>query len=240
MGGIVDFIFGYDEPEPANITVEVPGKTPAELELIDLQRQILEKVSAGPTAEEQQLYNKQKEYIDQLIADMTLSPEEEAEFEKEYGLKLEALREQFGEETEKYGSKQLASLVSRGMLETSTGEQEIAETQQRFAEILSGSEAEMTEAKELAKSDLDAAKRSLSQQGYQLTTGMQQSQIQTALQAAMGLESYYMNRGGMQASAALQNALTQQAINKSKYQQRMDTWSALTGLGGSIMKAGFM
>ncbi len=242
MGAVLGIAaIGYtllkDKPQASSVSVSVPAKTENELELIRLQTEILKQTSTT-SPEQEALYAKQREYLDQITADITLSPEEEAEFEKEYGLSLAAVKEQFGIESEKAGATQMASLVSRGMLETTTGETEIADTQKKFAELLGQQEATMLESKETAKYDLEAAKRELGQAGYQLTTGMQQSQMQTALQAAMGLETYALNRGGAQANAALENALVQQSIEKAKYQQRMNMWNVGTQLGTGVLKAG--
>jgi hypothetical protein len=243
MGGLWDFtktiLFGPEEPQQQPIVVTTPAKSQTEIELLKLQKQILQKQAAGPTPEERALIAKQQEYYEQLIADETLSDEERAEFEKERDLQLSALEEKFGIESERYGGKQLASLVHRGILESTTGEEEIAQTQERFTEILGEQKGSIMEASEIAKSDFEAAKRQMAGAGYRLTSGMSQSQTLTALEAASGLQNYMLGRGGLEADAALTNAIVNQQRERAAYEGRMSTWKGLTGLGMGLMKAGF-
>lgn len=235
MSFIKDLFF----PDPPEVTpIVVPGRSEEELELMTLQKQALEKSLAEPTEEEKLLAEKMKAYYETIISEGELSPEEEAAFNEEYGLQLEALKEEFGRETKKYGGEELAELVSRGMLESTVGEQKIASTQDRFAKILAGTQAEMLQSKETAKSNMEAAKMEMSTAGYSLAAGMSQSQMQTALQAAAGLQNYFLDEGAMKANAALTNALMNQAREKAIYGQRMQVWGGLANLGISMMKSG--
>ena len=150
-------------------------------------------------------------------------------FEKERDLQLSALEEKFGIESERYGGKQLASLVHRGILESTTGEEEIAQTQEKFAELLG----------EQKGSIMEASKRQMAGAGYRLTSGMSQSQTLTALEAASGLQNYFLGRGGLEAEGALTNAILNQQREKAAYEGRMSVWKGMTGMGMGMMKAGF-
>lgn len=226
-----------DEPEPSPVQVEVPGKTQAELDLISLQTQILQQ-QANPSPEQQALTAKQTEYYNQMMADATLSPEEEADFEREYNLQLEALQEQFGIETKEAGGKQMADLVSRGMLDTTTGRNIVAKSQGDYATQLAQQIENMGQAKEYAKFDMELAKRNLAQTGYELTSGINAANMATALNAAVSAESYYAGRGGLEANAALQNALATQSRNQAEYKNRMGIWSGMLGMGQSMVMKG--
>ncbi|MFH0959644.1 MAG: hypothetical protein V1897_13170 [Pseudomonadota bacterium] len=225
------------DPEPSPVQVTVPGKTQAELDLIDLQNKVLTQATTQ-TPEQAALAAKQTEYYNQMLADNTLSPEEEADFEKEYELQLQALNETYGRETTKAGGTQMAELVSRGMLDTTTGRDIIADTQEKSAEQLATQISSMGEAKEFAKYDMELAKRNLAQTGYALTSGIKAANLQTALQAAMSAENYYAGRGGLEANAALQNALAAQSRNQAEYKNRMGIWGGMLGLGQSMVMKG--
>lgn len=237
LGILYDMAFGGDDPEPSPVQVTVPGKTDTELQLLELQRKVLEQ-QANPSPEQQALLAKQKEYYDQMLADNTLSPEEEAQFEEEYNLQLQALNEQFGIQTKEAGGTQMADLVSRGMLDTTTGRNAIARSQRDYAGQLGQQIESMGQAKEYAKYNMDLAKRSLSQTGYELTSGINQSNMNTALQAAMSAENYYAGRGALDANAALQNALATQSRNQAEYKNRMGIWSGMLGMGQSMVQQG--
>jgi hypothetical protein len=230
------FMFGPDEPDPLSITVETPAQTETEKQLIELQMQILQEQIAGPSPEEQALLDKQKEYYDQLIADETLSPEEQAEFERERDLQLEALEETFAIESGRHGATQLADLVHRGILESTTGVEQIALTQEQFTQLLGEEKTNIMEASELAKSDMEAAKREMAGAGYSLTSAMTQTQTLTALEAASGLQNYFMGRGGLEAQSALTNAILNQTREQAAYQGRMDKWKLGTGVGLGMMQ----
>lgn len=237
IGYAISKLLGKPESNP--ITVQTPGKTQEETELIKLQRQILENQIAQQNSPEQKaLMAKQKEYYDQMIADNTLSPEEEAEFDREYALQLQALTEQYGIQTRDAGGRQMADLVSRGMLDTTTGRNIVAKSQGDYAMKLAEQISAMGQAKEFAKFDMDLAKRNLAQTGYELTSGINQANMQTALNAAMSAENYFAGRGGLEANAALQNALADQARSQAKYQNRMNIWSGMLGMGQSMIKQG--
>jgi hypothetical protein len=237
IANLVGKIFGGDDPEPSPVQVTVPGKSQTELELIELQKKILEQ-TANPSEDEQALIKKQAEYYDQMMADSVLSPEEEAEFEREYNLQLSALQEQFGIETREAGGRQMADLISRGMFDTTTGRDIIAKSQGDYATKLAEQISAMGQAKEFAKYDMELAKRNLAQTGYELTSGIRQANMQTALSAAMSAENYYAGRGGLEANAALQNALATQARNQAEYRNRMGIWSGMMGMGQSLVMQG--
>jgi len=227
---------GLQDPPPVP-PISVPGPTKEEQELVKLQlRYLNEQMTITP--EEQAMMDKEQQYFEEMMAKDILSPQEEAEFEREYSLQLEALQEQFGLETEQYGAKQMADLVSRGVLGTTTGETSIAQSQQQFANVLAGQVSELGQAKELAKSDVEAAKREMAQQGYRLTSGLFQSQATSTLQAASNLQNYYGGREQLQAQTQLQNALAQQMREQAGYQSRMRFWGGVAGLGTGLMKAG--
>ena len=231
-------LFKSPAPSQTYVTVQQPEKTDTQRQLEELQLQILrQQQSVSP--EEQALYKKSTEYYEQMIADNTLSPEEETEFEKEYQLQAEALNQQYARETKEAGGTQFASLVARGMFDTSVGTQEMARSQENYATILSEQIGGLGEAKETAKYSMDLAKRQLAQSGYQLTSGLNQSQMQTALQAAMAGQNYYLSQGNMKAQSALQNALSTQMMEQSKYKQRMNMWGSVTGMGMGLLKGSF-
>lgn len=237
IGKLVGMMFGDDEPEPSPITVSTPSKTQSELDLIALQKQILEQ-QANPSPEQLALTAKQTEYYDQMIADATLSPEEEADFEKEYNLQLQALNEQFGRETEEIGGRQMADLLARGIYDTTTGRNIVAKTTEDQARALAEQISAAGQAKEYAKFDMELAKKNLAQTGYELTSGINAANMATALQAAMSAENYFAGRGGLEANAALQNALATQARNQAEYKNRMGIWSGMLGMGQSLVKQG--
>jgi hypothetical protein len=230
-------IFSSPKPSPTQITVSAPEKSDTEKQLLQMQLDLL-KSQQAQSPEQQALYNKSTEYYQQMINDNTLSPEEEADFEKEYNLQLQALNEQFGRETKEAGGSQMASLVARGMFDTTTGRNEMAKSQEDYANILAQQTVSMGGSKETAKYNMDLAKKQLSQSGYELTTGLNQNQMQTALQASMAMQNYYLNQGAMQANAALTNAMSTQAMEKAKYNQRMNMWGSVVGMGSGLLKAG--
>jgi len=230
-------IFGFGDDKPSTSIINVPGPTATERELMNLQKQYY-KSMLTTTPEEAAMNAKAQEYLETMMADEVLSPDEEAEFEREYELSKQALLGQFGIESERYGASQMAELASRGMLETTVGERQIATTQQQFAGELMGNIAEMGQAKELAKSDMEAAKKQMAMQGYQLTKGLMQSNLQAGLTSATNLQNYMASRTAMGANTALQNALINQARNKAQYQQRMSMWGGMTGLGSGMMFGG--
>jgi hypothetical protein len=225
------------KPDSSPVQVTVPAKTDTEIQLMELQKKVLEQ-QANPSPDQQALYAKQKEYYDQMISDNTLSPDEESEFEREYQLQLSALNEQFGIETKEAGGKQMADLVSRGMFDTTTGRNAIAKSQEGYAGQLAQQISSMGQAKEYAKYDMNLAKRSLAQTGYELTSGINAANMQTALNAAMSAENYMAGRGGLEANAALQNALATQSRNQAEYKNRMGMWSGMLGMGQSLVKQG--
>jgi len=232
-------LFSSPEPSPTYVTVSTPEKSDTEKQLLELQYQILQQQRAG-SPEQDALYAKSAEYYQQMLADQTLSPEEEAEFDKEYNLQLQALNEQYGRETKEYGGTQMASLLARGMWDTTTGTQEMGKTQEQFATILGEQTAGLLESKETAKYSMDLAKRQMVQSGYELSSGLNQNQLQTALQASMSMQNYYLNQGSMQAQSALQNALSTQTMQQAQYKQRMNLFSGMTGLGMGLMKGGIL
>lgn len=228
----------FSKPKESTVVVQQPGKSEEELELMRMQIDALRRAQEQ-TPEQKALSEKGAAYYEQMMAQNVLSPEEEAEFDKEYQLQLEALNEQYNKEAKEYGGTQMANLVARGMWDTSTGTQEISNTQEKFGGILASETSNMLQAKEYAKYDMEMAKRQLASSGYALTQGMSQSNAQTALQASMAMQNYYLNQGSMQANAALQNAMAQTARDQAQYKQRMALWSGVTGLGAGMMKAGF-
>ena len=227
---------GLGKP-PAPPQINVPAPTAEETQLVNLQTQLLQRQIAGIPAQEE-FEARQQGYFDQMVSEGQLSPEEEAAFNEEYGLRSEALKEQFGLESEKYGASQVADLTSSGMLETTTGRNIISGTQERFANVLSGQIAELGQSKELAKSDVEAAKREMAMQGYKLTSGLLQSQISSALNTSTNLQNYYGSRGEMEAQVQLQHTLAEQAREQAGHRQRMNLWGNLTNMGFGMMKSG--
>jgi len=121
------------------------------------------------------------------------------------------------------------------VLESTTGENAIARTQSEFADVLMQGESAIEGNRLTAKTDLDTAKRSLAQSGYNLTSQMSQNQMNTALEASMYSQNYLMGNRGLQASTNLQNALLTQASEKAKYDQRLNLWKGVAGLGTALM-----
>jgi hypothetical protein len=241
MGGFLNTVtfglLGDSGPEPSPVQVSVPAKTDTEIQLMELQKKILEQ-QANPSPEQQALTSKQTEYYNQMIADNTLSPEEESQFNNEYNLQLQALQEQYGIQTKDLGGTQMADLVSRGMYDTTTGQNAIAKSQGDYAAQFGQQVQNLGQAKEYAKYNMSLAKQSLAQTGYELTSGINQANMSTALNAAMSAENYYAGRGGLEANAALQNALAEQTRNQAEYKNRMGVWSGMLGMGQSLVKQG--
>lgn len=240
MSGFIDSaagLMGFGGPDQPEVRVTVPGKTPTELELMKLQIEALQNANKQ-TPEQAALAAKATEYYNQMIAQGELSPEEEAAFNKEYELSVAALEEKFGIESKRAGATQMAELTARGVMDTTTGENAISRTQEDFAKVLESTKADMLQAKEFAKSDMELAKQSLATSGYALTSGMSQAQMQTALEASLNAQNYYLGRGGLEASANLTNALMDQALQKSQYIERLKSWGAIAGMGGGMMKSG--
>lgn len=230
-------LMGFGAPDEPAVTVNVPGKTDTEIELMKLQIEALQNANKQ-TPEQAALATRATEYYNQMVAQGELSPGEEAEFNKEYELSVQALEEKFGIESKRAGATQLAELTSRGVLDTTTGENAIARTQEEFAKILGSTKADMLQAKEFAKSDMELAKQSLATSGYSLTSGMSQAQMQTALEASLNAQNYYLGTAQTQASANLTNALMNQALQKSAYIEKLKTWGAIAGVGGGMMRSG--
>ena len=234
--GFGEFL-GITKPKASTVTVQMPGMTSTEKDLVALQKEYYQRMLTE-TPEDKLMREKSQQYLEQMMAEEQLSPDEEAAFAREYELQKQALMGQFNIESQRYGASELADLAARGMLETTTGERQIATTQQRFTGQLMSNIAEMGQAKELAKADMEAAKREMAMQGYRLTSGMMQGQIQAGLQTATNLQNYFATRNQMGANAALQNALMNQARNKAVYQQRMSLFGGLTGLGTGMAFGG--
>lgn len=203
----------------------------------DPTAQALADMLKSQTALSDTLNNQSNQYYQNMIDAGTLTPDEEADFENEYNLQLQALNEQFARETQAAGGKQMASLVARGMFDTSVGSREIAKTQEDYAGILGEQTANLLTAKETAKTNLTQARQQLAQSGYQMTSSMAQNQMQTALQASMALQNYYANQGATTANTSLQNALYNQAVQRNEYNQRMSLLSGVTGLGLGLLRA---
>jgi hypothetical protein len=179
----------------------------------------------------------QQKYLDELES-VGLSPEELADFDAQYQKELEALVEDFDLYKQREGARQIAELTDRGMLESTTGQRAIAETEKQFADILMGAKSDILQSKETAKEDLLGAKEDLARAKYSIASGMTQQQINTALQASMALQNYYLSQSGAKANSALTGALAQQAQEKAKYDQRSELWSTVAGIGGGLLKSG--
>ncbi len=218
-----------------SVNVNVPGPSASEQQLIDLQVQQLQRQLAPPTEEELAIQEKMTGYYDQILSDETLSEDEEAAFDQEYELQYSALEDQYSMETERFGGQRMAELVSRGVLESTTGYDAVASDQQRFAGVFAENISELGQAKELAKSDFGAAKDEMARQGYRLTSGLFQSQQSDALNTAAGLQNHFTQQNMFTANAALQNAMNQQMFSQNKYNQTMSGLGTMTGFGISQM-----
>jgi hypothetical protein len=204
----------------------------------EMRRQLREQeIEAGMTEladrlEEEQIALAESEqgYLEWLMGQQTLSPEESELFEMQYDLEVAALTEQFQYESEQYGGKQMADLVARGVFDSTTGERAVAETTRRQTGIFQGSVAQLREAEQLAKSDFSAAKTEMAQQGYRLTSTMLQDSLSQAMDISMGMQNYYQDVRGSEASAALQRALDKQAKEQARYRDRIGTGLGIAGI----------
>ena len=233
---VFDFDGSRDMP---NVNVNVPDKTETEKELEKLQLDVLRKQAAGPTAEELALQDKMSDYYETMMADEVLSEDEAAAFDEEYNLQLSALQDQFAIQTEEAGAARMAELASRGILETTTGRDIIAKDQQKYTDILGSNISELGEAKEIAKSDMELAKKRMAQQGYNLTSGILQYRQNDALTQAATMQNYYTNDNMMKANTALQNAIRTQTWDQWAYNQKMTSLGTTAGIGIGMMNSGF-
>lgn len=244
MGTLADaltfdvFDFDGSRDMPDNIDVNMPAKTEEEKKLLELQLAALERQAAPPTAEEVAMQTRATEYYNIMLGKEVLSPEEESMFDKEYELQLLALQEQFGMQTEELGGQRMAELASRGVLETTTGRDIIAKDQQKFTSVLAENVAGLGTAKEVAKSDMEAAKRQMAQQGYELTSGILQSRASDDMEQATRLQNYYTGENVLSSNNALQNALRRQQWGQWAYNQKMTSLGSITGIGVGMMKSG--
>ena len=210
--------------------LESPGMSDEEKQLLALQSETIKN-----SLEQQGLWDAEAEkYYQDLLKDSLLSPEEELSIDKQYDLEAQAFRDKLNIEGQRIGNTQLAELTSRGVLESTTGENAIARTQSEFADVLMQGESAIEGNRLTAKTDLDTAKRSLAQSGYNLTSQMSQNQMNTALEASMYSQNYLMGNRGLQASTNLQNALLTQASEKAKYDQRLSLWKGVANLGTAL------
>ena len=170
--------------------------------------------------------------------DATLSPGELADFDTQYQLELEALREQFGIESGRAGATQFASQVDRGIFDSTTGANESMLTQERFADLLAQAEGDLMFQQEQDQTDLLSAKQGLEMGKYSLTEGMNQDQIRTAMEAAMAMSNYYQTGRGITASSNLNNALIKQSYDQQKYNQRGQIGGLVQGIGTGLLKGG--
>ena len=191
---------------------------------------------APPTADEQKLIDRNTQYLESMLADEVLSEDEETQFQEAYDLEVEALSEQFGMETERLGASRMAELTSRGVMGTTTGENIIARDQQKYAETLGANIAELGMSKDIARSDMELAKKQMAQQGYKLTSGLMQNRTSDALAQAGMAQNYYTGQNIMSANASLSSALMNQQWDQYGYQQRMGGAAKFTGMGQSFIK----
>ncbi|MBU1235016.1 MAG: hypothetical protein KKC77_19185, partial [Proteobacteria bacterium] len=172
--------------------------------------------------------------------DATLSPEEIADFDTQYQLELEALQDRFNIESGRAGATQFASQLDRGIYESTTGMNEVMLTQERFAELLNQAQSDLLYQKEQGKTDFLSAKQGLEMGKYSLVEGMNQQQIQTAMEAAMAMSNYFQTGRGITASGNLNNALIRQAYDQQAYNQRSQTGGLIQGIGTGLLKSGLV
>jgi hypothetical protein len=208
-----------------------------ELNLVSNQKKYIEDLTTTDS-EEQALKDKQAEYYTTMTSDNPLTAEEEADFESEYEAALSSLQSEYDIKTEKAGATQMASLVGRGIFETTTGINAVADTQQEYASALASDTTALQEASQTSKSNYATTKKQLAQQGYSLLNEYFQTQNSNALSAATNLQSYYAKKGQADATTALNTALINQATEQAEYNKKMALWSGITGLGTSLAAAG--
>lgn len=132
----------------------------------------------------------------------------------------------------KEGELLRAEMAAKGMtLEDTVGSRAATELNTAQTETLMRTIGGMQESQVLAKSDMESAKQSMATAGYQLTSNLAADAASRATTAAGSLQDYYVGNRRMTASAALQNAMMQQASQQTQYQNTM-------GVGGSFMGAG--
>lgn len=228
-----DKIFDPKDPAP----VSVPGLSDKEQQLIDLQIEAI-KAAMEPSEEQTKLAEQQQKYFETLTANQTLSEDELAEFEREYNLQLSALQDQYQLKLDEDSSSLYADLVSRGVDTTTTGRNLQTKLAKGYGEALQGSIAELGQAQETAKYDMEQAKREMALQGYKLTSDIQQFNLNNSLAMAQNTQNYLATNRAMSASAALQNAILTQQVQQEAYRNRQGMWRMGYSFGGSMATSG--
>lgn len=210
--------------------VAIPDPTKEEQKLLDLQKGVLEGFY-DRRAEEEQLRERLTGYENLLMSDNILTDEESAMFDEEYNNQLAALQEQFGIETERTGAARLADLASRGVLETTTGENILAEDAQSNAYNLSQSTAELLNQKEVSRAEAERAKREMALQGYNLVGSMLQSRQMSDLSDIGILQDYQSAISRLTSTNRTDSIIRENALNQYKYKQNLANIGKIAGAG---------
>lgn len=208
----------------------IPDPSETEQGMIDLVSQLLDDYETN-RAGEAGLKDKMSGYADMMMSDSPLSQEEAAMFEEEYDLQLSALQEQFGRAAERTGASRMAELSSRGVLETTTGTDIISQDQEYYADQLSQSISELLTQKEVSIAEAENAKRSMAQQGYELTSNILQSRQFSDLSAIGSLQDYSSAISRLTAQNQFGATIRQQTLDSYKYNKNLADAGKIIGAG---------
>ena len=221
----------------ADQTAVIPDPNEYEQGIIDIVNGLVADYQKNRD-EESGLRSKMSSYSDLMLSDSPLSPEEEAAFDQEYELQLSALNEQYGQATERSGAARMAELASRGVLETTTGQDTIAEDQRYNTEQLSQSVSALLNQKEVSRSEAENAKREMARTGYELTSGMLQSRQFSDLSTIGALQDYSSSMSRVQAQNKYSKVIREQQLGAWKYNRNLSDIGKIVGAGAGGLAGG--
>lgn len=227
-GGIfLDKIFN-DSPSSGGGTVVIPDPTAEEQQILDLSRKAIHTYGINRELEAG-LESRASEYFDMFSSGGALSDEENNMFEQEYEAQLGALQEQYAMDTERSGAARMAELTSRGVLDSTTGRDLIAEDKRRSTGYLSAAVSDLLTQKEVSKSQAEAAKREMARQGYELTSGILQQRKVGDLNELSALQGYHSAISRMAAVNRGDRVMREQSLNQYNYNKNLADIGRLAG-----------
>jgi hypothetical protein len=227
-GLFLDRIFNKSPSAPSRETIAIPNPTQEEQQILGQTEGAINRYYMN-RREERPLEHLAEGYFDMFSSGGALSADEKAMFEEEYELQLDALQEQYAMEVERTGASRMAELTSRGVLDSTTGRDLIAEDKRRSVGYLSSAVSELLAKKEVSKAEAEAAKREMARQGYELTSGILQQRRVSDLSELSALQGYHSSMSRMEATNRGADVIRAQSLNQYNYNRRLSDIGRLAG-----------